>query len=161
MEKYLDWIIKEEDITNFWLSDGQVKLKATIYPNIEALYCFLKENKIVSTAFSKLSNAYELLTFGVVPNTLSYSEQKDLKVFCTIVEYCSNEKHSVTKTAHAFLSINSTGGNKTHQRAMEKIKEWIRASLPNPRQKMTDYLKHKGLISQNTNLFCEILSKDI
>ena len=47
MEKYLDWIINENNVaTGFFESDGVVKLEAKIYPNIEALYNFLKDNGI-------------------------------------------------------------------------------------------------------------------
>ena len=31
MERYNGWLIEVEDVANFWLSDGIVKLKATTH----------------------------------------------------------------------------------------------------------------------------------
>ncbi len=162
MEKYLDWIINENNVaTGFFESDGVVKLEAKIYPNIKALYNFLKDNGIVSSPCSYLIEKAKISMFGNSYLRLTYSEETDLKILNSIANFCQKETYQTTKSAHAFLSIGSTGSRNTEKRAMNKIKEWIRDSLPNPRKKLIEYLKSERLISTNTNIFCEILSKDI
>lgn len=55
MERYNGWLIDIEDVTNFWLSDGMVKLKAVITPDVELVYNFLKEKGYVSTDSDNLA----------------------------------------------------------------------------------------------------------
>lgn len=162
MEAYLDWIIDEKRVSTGFLSDGLVKLDADIYPNVETLYCFLKENDIVSTSYSYLISIVKSSIYRYSNlRSLSYQEEKDLKILNAMVEFSNIERHRTIKSAHSILSISSTGSSRTERRAMNKIKEWIRDSLPNPRKKLIEHLKRKKLISANINPFCEILSKDI
>lgn len=167
MEKYLGWIIDEHDVAlGFFRGDGQVKLEANVFPDIEHLYNFLKDNNIVSTSFSYLIDVVRIYSYRnsygySFQRSLSYSEEKDLKILNAVAEYSNATKYSITKTAHAILSISQTGGERTRARAMGKIKEWVRDSLPNPRQGVIAFLKRENLISQSVNPFCEILTKNI
>lgn len=166
MEKYLGWIIDEHDVTRGFLSDGQVKLEANVYPDIEHLYNFLRDNNLVMTSFSHLmdyvrNNSYRNIYRYSFQRSLSYSEEKDLKILNAIAGYSNATKYNITKTGHALLSISSTGGERTRARAMAKIKEWVRDSLPNPRQGVVTFLKKENLIPRDVYLFCEILTKDI
>jgi hypothetical protein len=165
MEKYLGWIIDAKDIAGWFLGDGVVKLEANIYPDVEELYKFLLENNIVSTSFTGLMDYIQYgqyLSYNrIFRRSLSYEEEKDLIILNSIFEYRKLKIFKTTKSAHAILSISATGGSRTTARAMNKIKEWIRETLPNPRQDLINCLKDKGLISNDVNPFCEILSKDI
>lgn len=166
MERYLGWIIDEHDVTRGFLSDGQVKLEANVYPDVEHLYNFLRDNNLVTTSFSYLMDtvrnySYRNIYGSSFQRSLSYSEEKDLQILNAVAGYSNATRYNITKTGHALLSISSTGGERTRARAMAKIKEWVRDSLPNPRQGVVAFLKKENLIPQNANPFCEILTKDI
>lgn len=164
MEKYLDWIIDEHDVTRWFLQDGMVKLQAEISPNLEVLYDFIYENKLVSTPFYMIKNTIEACIMEPVYMHNIYLNKiphKDMEICNAVAEFCSSHKYTVTKTGHAILSIGQTGGEQTRKRAMNKIKKWIAESLPNPREKLIDYLKSKKMIPQDARIFCEIRTKDL
>lgn len=158
MEKFNDWIIYETDVTSWFLQSGQVKLHAKIYPNIETLHYFLKNNDIykahlningtsIQWSFSQMSGYGEIVRNRGIANAL--------------YKFCNTTVYETTQKGYAYLDTGGTGTSRTRKRAMNKIKDWIRQNLPNPRTKLIKYLKKEKLISSNVNPFCEILNKDI
>lgn len=161
MEKYIGWIIDERNVTSgFFRSDVAVDLEADIYPDWEALYNFLKDNGIVQNDYEQLIRIVRASLYGYSPNP-SYSESQDLSFINAIIQYSEKNHYATRKTAKAILSITQTGSSRTRERAMKKIKEWVRDSLPNPRQGIIQFLKERRMIAQSVNPFCEILSKDL
>lgn len=162
MEKFLDWIIDEKNVTTgFFSSDAKVKLQAKIYPNIESLYNFLYENQIVKMPFETTVEAIRLqrkngLYTGYYDNNFDYDFEQALEVVNLLVAFCKTQQYSLTETAHAFLSISSTGNEHTYKRAMSKIKNNIREQLPNLRMLLVAFLKEKNIINKETNIICEI-----
>ena len=166
MEKFQDWIIEEKNVTSGWFSDGKVELEATVYPNIESLYNFLIENHIVKTPYTNIVNWIKYLSFNQHNNyhflrQPNKEEERDIIILNFVAELSNKETYKTTKKAYAILSISQTGDEFTRDRAMKKIKEWVRDSLPNPRKRLIEHLIRKGVIASGTNIFCEILSKDL
>ena len=170
MEKYNDWIIDEKDITKWYLRGGQIKLLAKIYPNIENLHDFLRDNDIY-TANLDIDRFTGIGHWDLSPH-LGYFEdlhlsgyeraeltERNRRIVSALQHFCNITVYETTQKGHSYVDTNSMSN--THNRAMNKIKEWIRQNLPNPRVKLIAYLKKEGLISSNVNPFCEILSKDI
>lgn len=162
MEKFLDWIIDEKNVTTgFFSSDAKVKLQAKIYPNIESLYNFLYENQIVKMPFETTVEAIHLkskdnLLYITYCNNFDYDFEQAFKVVNLLVTFSATQQYSFTETAHAFLSISSTGNEHTYKRAMNKIKNNIREQLPNLRMLLVAFLKEKNIINKETNIICEI-----
>lgn len=170
MEKYNDWLINEKDVTKWYLQSGQVKLHAKIYPNIENLHYFLREsniytanlniNKFLGTVQWELSPRYDYLG-GVYESEYERMEtaERNRKIVAALQNFCDTNVYETTQKGHAYLDTGSSSN--TRNRAMNKIKEWIRENLPNPRAELIAYLKKERLISSDINPFCEILNKDI
>ena len=144
MERYNGWLIEVEDITNFWLSDGIVKLKAVITPDVELVYNILRERRYVSTDSDGLAN-YVTNSWNI--NRVIPYPQKDVEIFLTLIKYASTHRHTTTQTGHALLSISSTGKTNTRNRAMQKIRRWIDNTLSNPINDAISMLMEKHLLS--------------
>lgn len=162
MEKYLDWIIDEKNIaTNIFggESDGRVTLQANIYPNIESLYCFLLENRIVKVSYSEIVRSIKYNT-----NIDILLENEDFKksylVIGLILEFAKPIKYSLKESSWAITSISMTGNKRTYNRTLNKIKEKIR-QLPNIRSRLVLFLKQRGVINKNAIITCEILHKEL
>lgn len=158
MEKFNDWIIYETDVTSWFLQSGQVKLHAKIYPNIETLHDFLRNNDIYK-AHLNINGMSIQWNFSQM---LGYGEMvRNREIANALYNFCNTTVYETTKKGYAYLDTGGTGTSRTRKRAMNKIKDWIRQNLPNPRTELIKYLKKEKLISSNVNPFCEILNKDI
>lgn len=143
MERYNGWLIEVEDITNFWLSDGMVKLKATVTPDVEFVYNVLKEKGYVSTDSDNLAR---YISIAENFNQVIPYPQKDFKIFLALIKYAGTHSHTTTQTGHALLSISSTGKANTRNRAMQKIRRWIETYLSNPFEDTITYLQREHLL---------------
>lgn len=157
MEKFNDWVIHETDVTNWFLQSGQVKLRAKIYPNIETLHNFLRENNIYTAGLD--ISWYGNIQWFFSPCSSYEVREKERAIAQALYDFCTTTVYETTKKGYAYVD---TGGmSRTRDRAMNKIKDWIRKNLPNPRAELITYLQKGNLISSNMNPFCEILHKDI
>lgn len=93
MERYNGWLIDIEDVTNFWLSDGMVKLKAVITPDVELVYNFLKEKGYVSTDSDNL--AIYISNIRNINRVIPYP-QRDVEIFLALLDYAGTHKHTTT-----------------------------------------------------------------
>ena len=144
MERYNGWLIEVEDVTNFWLSDGMVKLKATVTPDVELVYNILKERRHVSTDSDRLAS---YISNTGNRNWIIPYPQKDVEIFLALIKYACTHSHITTQTGHALLSISSTGKTNTRNRAMQKIRRWIDNTLSNPINDAISMLMEKHLLS--------------
>ena len=164
MEKYNDWIIDEQEITHWFLSNGRVKYHATIFPDIEELHDFLVENKIYSAYYFK-NTLMGTITWYFEPRRIhNYYEKDEIcmrnkAIFNAMQDFCKTLTYETTQKAYSYVDTGSMA--RTKKRAMDKIKDWIRENLPNPRAELIAYLKNRKLIGNTVNPFCEILNKDI
>ncbi len=144
MERYNGWLIEIEDITNFWFSDGMVKLKAVITPDVELVYNFLKEKGYVSTDSDNL--AIYISNSRNINRVIPYP-QRDVKIFLSLLNYACTHKYTTTQVGHALLSISSTGKTNTRNRAIQKIIRWIDNTLSNPINDIISLLMERHLLS--------------
>lgn len=166
MEKYLDWIIDEHDVSSGFFSGAQVKLEAKIYPNIEALHNFLIENNVYTTKLTHGTTGNvvigyrDVITFNFAPPNTSYNDiEKNKSIFSVLRDYCSSRVFTTTKRAHAYIDTGFM--DYTRERAMKKVRKWASENLPNPRSELINELKAKKMIPQDARIFCEILTKDL
>ena len=144
MERYNGWLIDIEDVTNFWLSDGMVKLKAVITPDVELVYNFLKEKGYVSTDSDNL--AIYISNIRNINRVIPYP-QRDVEIFLALLDYAGTHKHTTTQVGHALFSISSTGKTNTRNRAIQKIIRWIDNTLSNPINDIISMLMERHLLS--------------
>ena len=166
MEKYLDWIIEYKDVTSWFLSNGQVKLEAKIYPNIETLHDFLRENNVYTTKLTHNTTGNvvigyrDVITFNFAPSNMPYSDiEKNKSIFSVLRDFCSSRVYTTTKRAYAYIDTGSM--DNTIERATKKVRKWASENLPNPRSELIKELKQKQLIPMETKIFCEILTKNL
>ncbi len=154
MERYNGWIIDEEEVPlGFFRGDGQLKLTAKIFPDIQYLYECLKQKGIVSESFERVtsnSTGDQDSWWGLPSGTIN---KKDVIVFNGIVKYAYNHQYYTTQTGYAILSIAQTGRERTYKRAMAKIEKYINDNLPNVRRDMVEYLKKENLIPNYVTIF--------
>lgn len=156
MEHYNGWVIDEKNVPlGFFRSDGQVKLEATIYPDVPFLYEILRSKGLVSMSASALVSFVKRLGYSRsnIDIYASGSDKKDLSIFNALAEYSLKHQYTTTQSAHSILSIDATGSTRTYRKAMTKIENYINVNLPNVRREAIAFLKSRNLVPQSTVVY--------